>query len=97
VIVGGHIGYPWTEEMIAVARKHEHVYIDTSAYTSRRIPPELVAYMQTAIGARKVLYGSNYPMIMPHAALAELDSLGLNDEARELYLAGNARRVFALD
>ena len=36
VIVGGHIGYPWTEEMVAVARKYEHVYIDTSAYTTRR-------------------------------------------------------------
>ena len=29
--VRGHIGYPWTEEMVAVARKHENVYIDTSA------------------------------------------------------------------
>src|SRR5689334_17569400 len=55
VIVGGHIGYPWTEEMVAVARKHEHVYIDTSAYTSRRIPAELVAYMRTNSGRRKVL------------------------------------------
>lgn len=96
VIVGGHIGYPWTEEMIAVARKHENVYIDTSAYTSKRIPPELVAYMQTVSGSRKVLYGSNYPMIMPQAALAELDSLGLDEQTRELYLAGNARRVFGL-
>ena len=33
VIVCGHVGYPWTEEMVAVARKHENVYIDTSAYT----------------------------------------------------------------
>jgi uncharacterized protein len=24
-IVCGHIGYPWTEEMIAVCRKHENV------------------------------------------------------------------------
>ena len=46
VIVCGHIGYPWTEEMVAVARKHENVYIDTSAYTARRYPPELVRYMQ---------------------------------------------------
>ena len=38
VIVCGHIGYPWTEEMIAVARKHENVYIDTSAYTTKRLP-----------------------------------------------------------
>jgi hypothetical protein len=35
---------PWTEELIAVARKHERVYIDTFAYTSRRLPPELVIY-----------------------------------------------------
>lgn len=96
VIVGGHIGYPWTEEMIAVARKHENVYIDTSAYTSKRIPAELVAYMKTGSGRQKVLFGSNYPMIFAQAALAELDSLGLDDEARELYLGGNARRVFGL-
>ncbi|MGW3106249.1 amidohydrolase family protein [Streptomyces sp. NPDC001100] len=30
-IVCGHIGYPWTTEMIAVADKHANVYIDTSA------------------------------------------------------------------
>ena len=41
VIVGGHIGYPWTEEMVAVARKHENVLIDASAYTAKRYPPEL--------------------------------------------------------
>lgn len=43
-IVGGHVGYPWTEEMIAVCRKHENVYVDTSAYTCERLPAELVAY-----------------------------------------------------
>src|SRR5438093_503265 len=65
VIVGGHIGYPWTEEMVAVARKHENVYIDTSAYTSKRYPPELVRYMTSRSGRRKVMFGSNYPMIPP--------------------------------
>jgi uncharacterized protein len=97
VIVGGHIGYPWTEEMVAVARKHENVYIDTSAYTAKRYPPELVRYMQSRGGRRKVMFGSNYPMIAPNVALEELDSLGLDDETRELFLEGNARRVFGLD
>jgi predicted TIM-barrel fold metal-dependent hydrolase len=96
VIVGGHIGYPWTEEMVAVARKHENVYIDTSAYVPRRYPPELVRYMQSDGGRRKVLFGTNYPMI-PHArALQELNQLGLDDATRELFLAGNARSVFKL-
>jgi predicted TIM-barrel fold metal-dependent hydrolase len=96
VIVCGHVGYPWTEEMISVARKHEHVYIDTSAYTSKRLPAELVEYMKTRSGRRKVLFGTNYPMI-PHAkALEDFGTLGLDEEASGLYLEGNARRVFGL-
>jgi predicted TIM-barrel fold metal-dependent hydrolase len=94
-IVAGHIGYPWTEEMVALARKYENVYIDTSAYTARRYPPELVAYLR-ADGRRKVLFGSNFPMIAPAKALEHLGALGLDDEAKELFLDGNARRVFGL-
>jgi predicted TIM-barrel fold metal-dependent hydrolase len=82
--------------MIAVARKHENVYIDTSAYTARRYPPELVRYMQSESGRRKVLFGTNYPMIAPQKALEDLDALGLDDEARELFLSGNAKRVLGL-
>ena len=41
-IVGGHIGYPWTAEMVALATKYLNVYIDTTAYTARRYPAELV-------------------------------------------------------
>lgn len=96
VIVGGHIGYPWTEEMIAVARKHENVYIDTSAYTTKRLPPELISYMRSGSGRHKVLFGSNCPMIAPQHALAGLDELELEPEVRECYLHGNAERVFAL-
>jgi uncharacterized protein len=96
VIVGGHIGYPWTEEMVAVCRKHENVYIDTSAYTARRFPPELVAYMRSRGGRHKVLFGSNFPMLTPDRALDGLDELDLDDETRELFLAGNAQRLLGL-
>src|SRR3954449_10207766 len=96
-IVCGHVGYPWTEEMVAVARKHERVFIDTSAYTTGRYPPELVRYLRSRGGRRKVLFGSNYPMIPPERALADLETLELDDEARDLFLTGNARRVFGLD
>ncbi|WP_433337196.1 amidohydrolase family protein [Spirillospora sp. CA-294931] len=95
VIVGGHIGYPWTEEMVAVCRKHPNVYIDTSAYTVRRYPPELVRYMAQD-RHHKVMFGTNYPMIAPERALTGLDELGLSDAARDAFLAGNALRVFDL-
>jgi predicted TIM-barrel fold metal-dependent hydrolase len=93
VIVAGHIGYPWTEEMIALARKYPNVYIDTSAYTARRYPASLVEYMRGG-GRNKVMFGTNFPMIMPEQALADLTSLELDEEATELFLSGNARKVF---
>lgn len=94
-IVGGHIGYPWTEEAIAVATKHERVYIDTSAYTAKRYPSELVRFMKGR-GREKVMFGTNFPMITGDRALEDLDSLELSDEVRELFLSANAERVFKL-
>ncbi len=95
VIVGGHIGHPWTTEMIALASKYPNVHIDTSAYATHRYPAELVEYMRGR-GRRKVLFGSNFPMITPDRALGGLASLDLDPQAQELFLAGNARRVFAI-
>lgn len=95
-IVGGHIGYPWTDEAVAVATKHENVYIDTSAYTAKRYPPALMDFLRTH-GRTKVLFGTNYPMIPPVKALEGLDALDLDNETRRLFLADNARRVFQLD
>jgi hypothetical protein len=94
-IVGGHIGYPWTDEMISLATKYDNVYIDTSAYKPKRYPPALVEFMRGR-GRKKVLFGSNFPMIQPAACVAELDALGLDAEARRLFLHDNAARVFRL-
>lgn len=94
-IVGGHIGYPWTEEMIALATKYPNVYIDTSAYKPKRYPAALREYLQ-GHGRKKVLFGSNYPMIQPADCLAQIDTLGLDEEARRLFLGENAARVFGL-
>jgi len=95
-IVGGHIGYPWTDEAIAVATKHENVYIDTSAYTCKRYPAQLVEYLNSN-GKTKVLFGTNYPMFSHSKALAELDSLGLSAETQALFLYKNAQRIFKLN
>ncbi|MBI5481911.1 MAG: amidohydrolase [Deltaproteobacteria bacterium] len=94
-IVGGHIGWPWTAEMISLATKYPNVFIDTSAYKPSRYPRELVDYLK-GHGKKKVLFGSNFPMLSPAECLAELDALGLSGEARWLFLGGNAQRVFRL-
>lgn len=94
-IICGHIGYPWHVEMICVATKFPNVYIDTSAYKVKRYPAELVQYMQSN-GKNKVMFGTNFPMIMPDTALQGFEALELDDETAQLFLAGNAQRVFKL-
>jgi len=95
VIVGGHIGFPWVNEMISLALKHPNLHIDTSAYKASRYPRDFVEFMRGP-GRRKVLFGTNYPMLTPAECLAGIDALGLEPETRTLFLAGNASRVFGI-
>ncbi len=94
-IVAGHIGYPWTAEMISLATKYPNVHIDTSAYKISRYPREMVDYLR-GHGRKKVLFGSNYPMLMPGDCLRDLAELELDDEATRMFLYENAERVFSL-
>jgi predicted TIM-barrel fold metal-dependent hydrolase len=95
VLVAGHLGYPWTTEMIGLATKYRNVFIDTSSWKPSRFPPEFVSYLR-GYGRRKVLFASNYPTLDPSACLAEVDALNLDEESRRLYLGENAARVFRL-
>lgn len=94
-IVAGHIGHPWTDEMIGVAWKHDNVYIDTSAYLPRYYPQQLLQFMRT-YGQDKVLFGSNFPQLSLERCLRQIDELALPEAVREKFLRGNARHVFKL-
>lgn len=94
-IVAGHIGHPWTDEMIGVAWKHENVYIDTSAYLPRYYPPQLLHYMNT-YGKDKVLFGTNFPQLSLEKCVAQVRELRLSEEVQAKFFGENARRVFKL-
>jgi predicted TIM-barrel fold metal-dependent hydrolase len=44
----------------------------------------------------RVMFGTNWPMLSPRKCLEELNGLGLSEEQSEMFLSGNARRVFKL-
>ncbi|MEM8961027.1 MAG: amidohydrolase family protein [Acidobacteriota bacterium] len=94
-IVAGHIGFPWTAEMVSLATKFPNVYIDTSAYKPKRYPAELVAYLR-GHGRLKVMFGSNYPMITPADCLSSLDVLEMTETDLEPFLWRTADKVFDL-
>lgn len=95
VVVGGHVGFPWIDELITLTIKFRNFHVDTSAYAVHRLPASFVDYMKT-VGASRVMFGTNWPMLSPKKCLGELGALGLGEAAAEAFLAGNARRVFKL-
>jgi predicted TIM-barrel fold metal-dependent hydrolase len=95
VIIGIHIGYPWTEEMISVSYKHENVYIGSDAYGPKHWPESFVRYAGSW-GQDKVLFGTDFPVIDPLRARREIATLGLRPEAERKILRDNAFRVFGL-
>jgi uncharacterized protein len=95
VVVGGHVGFPWFDEVVALSGKFPNLHVDTSAYVAGRYPANLIEFMRGR-GRDRVMFGTNYPMLTAKRCLAGLDALGLDEEARSLFLSGNARRVFRL-
>ena len=95
VVVGGHVGFPWLDELVTMTVKFPNFYVDTSAYVVRRLPPAFVQWMK-GIGKERVMFGTNWPMLAPQKCLEGLDELGLTSEQSEAFLHGNARRVFGL-
>jgi predicted TIM-barrel fold metal-dependent hydrolase len=96
-IVGGHIGHPWTEEMINLAWKFDNVYIDTSAYLPRYYPKPLVHFMTTH-GRDKVLFGTNFPQLSWKRCVESVQrDLRLAPEIYERFMWKNACNVFGLD
>lgn len=91
-VIGGHIGWPWEEEMMAMAVKHPNVYISTCAHAPEYFPPSVVRFMKTR-GKRKVLYASNWPYIPFERYFAHYAELELPAEVERLYLRDNACRV----
>lgn len=96
VFVGGHVGFPWVDELTSLIFKFPNFYIDTSAYTLARLPPDFVRLLKGP-GRKRIMFGSNWPMIEPAHCLKGLDGLGLDDEAKALFLSGTAKRVFNID
>lgn len=92
-LIGFHIGWPWTDEMVALAVKFPNVYIDLTAHAPKHYPPEIVKYMRSR-GQDKVLWGAFHPAIPWKRAREEFDQLNLKESVRRKILRDNAQKLF---
>jgi len=92
--IASHTGWPWCEELIAMATKHPNVYIDISAHLPRYLDRSLVQFMDTR-GQDKVLFGTNGFGLK--RCKQQLIEMSLKEDTKRKVLRDNAVRVFKLD
>lgn len=94
-IIAAHPGWPWQEELIAVATHKKNVYVDTSGYLAEQLPE----IFQKAIRGRlqdRALFGTDFPYVDLEKALRSFDILSIKDAVKERILFSNAKALFGL-
>jgi predicted TIM-barrel fold metal-dependent hydrolase len=88
-------GLPFYALMPEVRQALENVYFDT-AISPFLYRPEVYRLVRDLVGADRILFGSDYPVIAPSRLLKEIEASDLPEEDRPLILSGNARRLLGI-
>jgi predicted TIM-barrel fold metal-dependent hydrolase len=88
-IIIAHPSWPWQDEALSVCLHKPNVYIDLSGWSPKYFPPQLVQYANTQL-KRKMLFGSDFPLIAPDRWIKDFREAGFKPEVHELILKENA-------
>lgn len=103
-VIAGLGGWPWINEMVALARRHPNLYIDTAAHRPRHIATpgsgwEMLLQFGNTLIQDKVMVGLSWLTVgQPLETLVgEYLDLPLKDAVKEKWLYGNAARVLGIE
>ena len=88
-------GLPFYALMPEVKQAMKNVYFDTAAspflYSS-----QIYNQVSQLVGADKILFGSDYPLLTQTRLLQEISAADLPEEAKHLILSGNAQKLLGI-
>ncbi len=94
-IVASHPGWPWIDEMTAVALHKGNVFWELSGWAPKYFPESLRRDIRSRL-KDKIMFGSDHPSMPYKRILDEWSELGFSDEILEQVFHGNAERVLGL-
>lgn len=94
-IIAAHPGWPWVEEMTAVALHKGNVFWEMSGWAPKYFPEQLKKDIRARL-RHKIMFGSDHPSMAYERIFAEWDQLGYADDVLEDVFHRNAERVLGL-
>ncbi|UCH43157.1 MAG: amidohydrolase [Dehalococcoidales bacterium] len=89
-------GLPFYALMPEVKGALANVFFDTAA-SPFLYNPQIYRQVSEILGADKILFGTDYPLMPQRRVIKEIKSLNLPGETEEMILAGNAQRLLGID
>ena len=94
-IVCAHPGWPWIEEMIAVALHKGNVFWEMSGWAPKYLPDSVKRDMRGRL-KDKVMFGSDYPSLPYERLFREWGEVGFSGDMLEKFYHGNAEALLGL-
>lgn len=88
-------GLPFYSLMPEVNKAMGNAYVDTAA-SPYLYGPQIYLRVNDLLGSKKILFGSDYPLMLPGRLLSEIDSLDLTADLRHNILSRNALDLLGL-
>ncbi len=89
-------GLPFYALMPEVGKALANVYFDTAA-SPFLYRPVIYRHVIDLVGADKIIFGSDYPLMSPARPLKEIKSVALPGDVADAILAANARRLLGIN
>lgn len=94
-LICAHPGWPWHDDLLALAMHNANVYIDLSGWSPKYLPPSVVQHAKSLL-QDKVLFGTDYPVISPERWISDLQAYGFKDDVVDKILYRNAARLLGV-
>jgi predicted TIM-barrel fold metal-dependent hydrolase len=94
-IIASHPGWPWVDEMTAIALHKGNVFWELSGWAPKYFPAQLKTDIRTRL-VDKIMFGSDYPSIPYERLMREWEELGYSESVMEKVFYQNAERILGL-
>jgi len=95
-------GFPWVNELVALAWRHPRVHICTSAVRAKYLGHpsadyQMLIHHANSMLADKFIYASSYPLLPFDRNLEEAKQLPLKVESMKKFLGDNIARILKME
>jgi predicted TIM-barrel fold metal-dependent hydrolase len=94
-IIMAHPSVPWQDEALSVATHKHNTWIDLSGWSPKYFPEALVRAANSYL-KRRVLFGSDFPLLTPDRWMRDVEQTALKPEVMPGILKDNAIRLLGL-